>query len=637
MSILWLLTRKKISIFFGKLKKIENFKKDISNNINRINYITISEAKMSKANIYEEEYILINPKKSSKSNKKRLNKYRSYQAEADDAVYQELLNESRCCVNMFCGSGKSLVMRKCKSAQNLKLLVYVFPTLGLIKQFCKEYFTEIGDQSPFCISSESGATTDPVLIRAELAKTSNKIICVTYQSYQVLIDNLQDGQKINLAIYDEAHHCVGDITQALVFDITSNPCIKQLFFTATPQDKNGIIMIGENAHCGKTVFKFSYLDGLNNGYLNPFEVRIDLYTENTKRSLYESIARAILATGNNRVLTFHADVNTDRDNSVIKFVNEAKFISIFRNINENEYPHLVNKYKTITMVKLDATDSAKSIKIDENETVSKRDIILANFDKTPDDDIYIISSCETIGEGIDTKNANMCVFADPKSSYVRIIQNIGRIIRLQSKTSTVLIPCWVDREKYADCQDDKEKRDEVIRREMNANGDFNGILNVLSALKQADEDIYNMCINYPKQFMREETRKHLKRYNYQLLEDQSGDLRDTLGYFGLNIQDEDTSADNSDTDSYEDDDNDDEDEEEELLQQVAKKNNICIEVHTSSLDNPVIKYNEDCDTIIRIYKNDNEDSSESESSETETDSSKIETESSNEGQYSKNE
>jgi hypothetical protein len=128
--------------------------------------------------------------------------------------------------------------------------------------------------------------------------------------------------------------------------------------------------------------------------------------------------------------------------------------------------------------------------------------------------------------------------------------------------------------------------------------------------------------------MREETRKHLKRYNYQLLEDQSGDLRDTLGYFGLNIQDEDTSADNSDTDSYEDDDNDDEDEEEELLQQVAKKNNICIEVHTSSLDNPVIKYNEDCDTIIRIYKNDNEDSSESESSETETDSSKIETESS---------
>ena len=67
MSILWSLTRKKISIFFGKLKKIENFKKDISNNINRINYITISEAKMSKALICEEEeYILINPKKSSK-------------------------------------------------------------------------------------------------------------------------------------------------------------------------------------------------------------------------------------------------------------------------------------------------------------------------------------------------------------------------------------------------------------------------------------------------------------------------------------------------------------------------------------------------------------------------------------------
>ena len=118
---------------------------------------------------------------------------------------------------------------------------------------------------------------------------------------------------------------------------------------------------------------------------------------------------------------------------------------------------------------------------------------------------------------------------------------------------SVLIPCWVDREKYIDCQDDKEKRDEVIRREMNANGDFNAILNVLSALKQSDEDIYNICLNYPKQFMREETSKHLKRYNYQLLEDQCGDLRDILEYFGINIlpdENEDTTTDNSDTDSF---------------------------------------------------------------------------------------
>ena len=122
---------------------------------------------------------------NNKKNKKMNNhkEYRSYQAEADDAVYQELLLENRCCVNMFCGSGKSLVMRKCKSAQGLKLLVYVFPTLGLINQFSKDYFTEVGDPPPFTISSEFGSTTDPALVRTELALAlvSNRIFCVTYQ------------------------------------------------------------------------------------------------------------------------------------------------------------------------------------------------------------------------------------------------------------------------------------------------------------------------------------------------------------------------------------------------------------------------------------------------------------------------
>jgi len=116
--------------------------------------------------------------------------------------------------------------------------------------------------------------------------------------------------------------------------------------------------------------------------------------------------------------------------------------------------------------------------------------ILENFDKTKDNEILIISSCETIGEGIDTKNANMCVFVDPKSSYVSIMQNIGRIVRKNGERplSTILIPCWVDREKYLNCNGDKEKCDEAIREDLGAQGNFNQILNVMSALRQEDEE-----------------------------------------------------------------------------------------------------------------------------------------------------
>ena len=55
------------------------------------------------------------------------NKYRYYQEEADKAIYEELQVNNKCIVKMFCGTGKSLLMRKCQIIKNKKLIVYVFP------------------------------------------------------------------------------------------------------------------------------------------------------------------------------------------------------------------------------------------------------------------------------------------------------------------------------------------------------------------------------------------------------------------------------------------------------------------------------------------------------------------------------
>lgn len=417
--------------------------------------------------------------------KVELKGFRYYQEEADNAIYEELLINNKCIVKMFCGTGKSLLMRKCKSAQNQKLVVYVFPSLSLIDQFCRDYFVKVGLSPPFKISSENGSTTDSTQIKAELKRKKNKIICITYQSYNTLLDNL-GSIKIDVCIYDEAHHAVGETYQKLIFE--RNDCEKQIFFTATPKDDNGIVMCDkEIGICGRTVYDYSYLRGLADGYLNPFEIRVDMYTENTNKSVYESIARAILESGNNRVLTFHADVNTDRDTSVRKFINENEFVRAFMKVLTEEFPKKAGLYTTFKMIGLYSTIEPE-----------RRKILLNELDMTADNSVYIISSCETIGEGIDTKNANMCVFVDPKSSFVKIIQNIGRIVRPQSKPSTVLIPCWVDREKYVGCDENRDKCDEVIRSDLNKDGNFNGILNVLSALRQEDEDLYDACLNYGK-------------------------------------------------------------------------------------------------------------------------------------------
>jgi superfamily II DNA or RNA helicase len=510
--------------------------------------------------------------------------FRYYQEEADEAIFEELKENNKCLVKMFCGTGKSRLMRYCRIAQNKKLVVYVVPSLSLLDQFYTDYLQDFPLVKK--ISSEEGSTTESEEILNYLKKDANKIICVTYQSFETLV-NLLGDIKIDVCIFDEAHHVVGKIYQTLIFE--SDVCEKQIFFTATPKNANGVVMYDKDnldaGMCGKLVYDYSYFKGEMEGYLNPFEIRIDFYTENTVISLYESIARAILESGNTRILTFHADVNGDRDASVLRFVDQVLFIVAFNNVLESEFPEKVGFYKKVKMIGLSAEIN-----------MHERKHILKQFDEIPDNEIMIISSCQTIGEGIDTKNANMCVFVDPKSSFVAITQNIGRIVRknpdILKPRSTILIPCWVDKDKYLGCDGDKDKCDQVIREEMNKDGNFNGILNVMSALKQESEDLYDACLHYPDTYSPQEIEGNLFKHGYQLGE--------TVGD-GLLVESLEHML---DTEIHLDE--DDLETDEELLVRVAEENNVVIEVHSNSLETPIEYYGQgDLDEekeVIRIFK-----------------------------------
>ena len=79
-----------------------------------------------------------------------------------------------------------------------------------------------------------------------LKKKSKKIIAVTYQSLHKFIDSLNETDKmIDLLIYDEAHHIIGNTAQKLVFNNdTFNKKTKNIIFlTATPKNDNGIKML----------------------------------------------------------------------------------------------------------------------------------------------------------------------------------------------------------------------------------------------------------------------------------------------------------------------------------------------------------------------------------------------------------
>ena len=497
-------------------------------------------------------------------------KLRKHQVECFDNIKNHFKDDNKALIKMFCGSGKSLIIYDCLLEYTNNLSVVVVPSINLITQFNKDYLLkcERYDLLTICSKNELKEisnsnktltfTTDEEEILNFLEENENKIVLVTYQSLKLFADIIKDNDiMIDLMCFDEAHHILSDGMKSLLFgfdednnednnedidedeedtniNFLDNNVTKTLFFTATPKNSNHIKMFEihnmvtindtyydiiddednmncyDVPHCGKMIYEYMHIDGVNDNILNDFKIRVDLYTENKDYSIFEAISRTILETGNNRVLTFHSrsETKSDKGSNVLSFVSEENYnnlIKCFRKVLKKEYPHLKGKYKTIQFEGITANTKNK---------IS----ILEEFDKTTDDNIFILASCKTIGEGIDTKNANMVCFVDPKQSYVEIIQNIGRICRKNENTKqlgTVLIPCYVDINKYKDCKNNEEKN-MVIRQEMSKAGDFNGILNVLSALRQEDPYMFELCLQSPEFYTNKELEDNFKKNKTEL-------------------------------------------------------------------------------------------------------------------------
>ena len=525
---------------------------------------------------------------------------RYYQKNADIEISTELSRSKSCLIKMFCGTGKSLIMRRCQELRGLHTVVYVFPSLALINQFYTDYLkpgsktcdpkdqvaktSEHVKDAVLCISCETDATTDTEKIRAFLMKpdVAKKYILVTYNSYHILLDTLNKLHIcVDAVVFDEAHHTVSPTYKKLVYEDTQNVSNYRLFFTATPRNVPSITMFDrtqthEVGDCGKLVVDYTYLDGLGDEYLNAFEVRADCYSRNDLNSIFKCIARTILYSGNTRVLTFHSDVNGDRDKTVSRFVklaNDKKhFAKLFRDVLETEFPDKVEEWSKskITITSLDAT-----VKGD------LRSSVIDELDKTLDTNIFILASCQTIGEGVDTKRANMCVFVDPKSSHHQIIQNIGRIVRkpkTEMRPATILLPVWIDCEKYKEYIDDPAGRDHAIREDMDndEDGNYNPILNVIAALKTEDPDIADIILKYPTKFSPREISRHLRKHNMRVCEKVGdGSAKETLEHLlntSIEVFEEETV--------------------DELVERVSKQHNTCVEIHQHSLDNSVEHVNE---------------------------------------------
>lgn len=143
--------------------------------------------------------------------------------------------DKKCLVNMWCGTGKTRTFTVDVLRRRNPLNVIVFPSLGLINQYNNDYFLSAFSAFfrdfqclSFCSDDESKLKLKSKLVKYSTSTTTlksfirnkdtNKIILVTYQSFEKFVNTCHKSKaSIDLLIFDEAHHIVGDKIQKIVF------------------------------------------------------------------------------------------------------------------------------------------------------------------------------------------------------------------------------------------------------------------------------------------------------------------------------------------------------------------------------------------------------------------------------------
>ena len=517
----------------------------------------------------------------------------------------------KCLINMWCGTGKTRTFTIDLFINNKKTNVIVFPSLGLINQYCNDYVlsSEVPFKSEFekyeCLSfcsdndgklTSKGKiifTTDEDKLKTFVKKTDKKLVLVTYHSFEKFIDICIDNRiSIDNLIFDEAHHIVGDKIQSIVFNNQEleNIVEQTRYYTATPVNKNGITMYDrddpENSDCGPLAYEYLYYQAIEDKVCKSFETQISLYTQkpeykNKYQPVFESIIRACLSGKYDywNILAYHSLVNESEDMSdTISFVkefaseeNQTLVKELFTKIQNEEFPHTKALYSVDNVI----------LKGLHSETLEKQQII-NGFDQKVPGRIYILSSCGMLNEGIDTKWANMGVPINPTKSIVKESQRIGRLVRVPDEgmpPAIILIPCEVDIAKYSSL-DTPEKKDQMIREELSECGNFNTALNVISAFKyQYDPDLFEMCLRYPNMYAPKEVKDNLEKQGL-IVEESQGNLLDNIKY----VCEKERIELDIDGDGIGN---------KELLKLVAEKCDKTIEIHTQNHDEPIKYVNEE--------------------------------------------
>jgi superfamily II DNA or RNA helicase len=428
------------------------------------------------------------------------------------ACIEERNQESETNISMCTGAGKSIIIREINKDTHRCILV--FPWLDLMVQFYDSHKDAFTSSAVRYFATEGTLPDVPRLssLMSEL-NTSSYVIFTTYTSAPLIYAQLCEGRDVDLLTHDEAHR-------------TERPEYKAAFSQVNRFIRRTVNLSATLPNTKEIHYKYSLLRGIKDGVVRDFHMELFLCVSkerNESALLFQIIEKLKSLHKEIKLLIYTAEANTDN--------NDTSSVLTFMNRHTDA---LRKKGVWIEGIKADTKDRKK---------------VLCDFEVHRE--VSLLVSCKTLSEGIDLKNVNCMLPWDPSSSPIENIQRIGRALRLLKDTkgefkkeqtpSTILIPIFLEEEKYNACGGNREAINDVLCKEISEGdkGNFRPIVNVCTALKEElaedDPELFNRLLDYPYEPKVAVTKdlvdcvaKHCKKSSETILEEVIEKLQDKL-------------------------------------------------------------------------------------------------------------
>ena len=406
-----------------------------------------------------------------------------HQQHCHDAVLQSHKDGKRIIsFQMATGSGKTRVLLSLPSSMKHTRIIYVFPTLGLIRQFKDDYLDEFTHIFPQYVEASSNS----YLTDSDLKKVlSRKTYCII-TTYDSLPKVLQFAINVDCVLFDEAHHAdAPQCHQCMTQNDAKIKCVIRASATLNESDT--------------PCFTYPFHQAVKDGVCRDYSTYCFIKKKGSEHELISYLEAHRQQTGNSKVMVFTTFTEAEKEGTT----NVYQFMEKYRD--------------SVTQVGGWMNGIVSSQSQDERQT------ILKTFESNDDDQLSLLVSCRTIGEGVDTKKANVVLFVDPIRSTIMIIQRIGRGTRVYrdkdgvplpvQRDGSVIVGIYIDPAKYEGKTE--QEIDQLLKENMSETGDFSAIFCVLAALRATDPDTYHQCIHF---LARQKTHARIKEQGMDRIE-----------------------------------------------------------------------------------------------------------------------